>query len=294
MADGKISLSIVISTTDDIDHIAANLSAMMTQVEAVGGELIVVSAGNASSGNAPTGLRVHHIPGGSVFDCRAEGFSLASGEIVAFTEDHCVHSDGWCERILRDFREWPDLVLLGGAVGNGSTRRIEDLMNFWMTFATFSPGQVTAKHPCIAQFIVRASAIARPLKPGELESSVILTFETVPGAVFVDPELVVWHCQSHGFWKTFAAHFHNGRATGGLSPRRTGGRDLSVGDSLRWAWRDATAHVRRSREAFAAGKTSSLVRATRLLLILPLIVAHGAGAFMGYRRGPGVSAHQLV
>src|SRR5262245_28220374 len=101
MGAGKIPLSVVISTTDDIDHVAVNLGNLMAQVEAVGGELIVVSGGNASSGNAPAGLRVHHTPGGSVFDCRAEGFSLASGEIVAFTEDHCVHSDGWCERILR-------------------------------------------------------------------------------------------------------------------------------------------------------------------------------------------------
>jgi hypothetical protein len=167
------------------------------------------------------------------------------------------------------------------------------VMNFWMTFATFSPGQVTAKHPCISQFIVRASAIARPLKPGELESSVILTFENVPGAVFVDPELVVWHHQSHGFWRTFASHFHNGRATGGLSPRRTGRGVLSVGESFRWTWQDATEHVQRSREAFAAGNTTPLVRARRLMLILPLIVAHGAGAFIGYRHGPGGSAQQL-
>jgi hypothetical protein len=295
MADDSIPLTVVISTTDDVDHIAAaNLGNLMAQVEAVGGELMVATGGNASSDNVPAGVWVHHIPGGSVFDCRAEGLSLASGEIVAFTEDHCIQSDGWCERILRDFRERPDLVLLGGAVGNGSTRRIEDRMNFWMTFATFSPGQVTAMHPCIAQFIVRASAIARPLKPGELESSVILTFEMVPGAVFVDPELVVWHHQSHGFWNTFAAHFHNGRATGGLSPRRTGGRGLGVRDALRWTWRDAAAHVRRSREAFAAGATSPLVRAGRLLLIRPLILAHGVGAFIGYRHGPGTSAKQLA
>src|SRR5262245_2074398 len=162
-----------------------------------------------------------------------------------------------------------------------------------MTLSTFSPGQVTATHPCISQFIVRASAIPRPLKPGELESSVIETFEVVPGAVYVDPGLVVRHCQSHGFRETFAAHFHNGRATGGLSPRRPSGCDLGIRDSWIWAWRDATAHVRRSREAFRAGTSSSLVRAGRLLLILPLIIAHGVGAFMGYRRGPGASAHHL-
>src|SRR5262249_49741985 len=100
MADGKIPLSVVISTTEPIDHIAANLRNLMAQVEAVGGELIVVTGGNASPERVPERLRVHHIPGGSVFDCRAAGFSLASAEIVAFTEDHCVQPDGWCARIL--------------------------------------------------------------------------------------------------------------------------------------------------------------------------------------------------
>jgi hypothetical protein len=83
---------------------------------------------------------------------------------------------------------------------------------------------------------------------------------------------------------------------------RPSGPDLSVisrrGETparvLMWTWRDATAHVRRSREAFAAGSASTLARLSRLLLILPLIVAHGVGAFIGYRRGPGASAHQLA
>ena len=60
-----------------------------------------------------------------------------------------------------------------------------------MTFATFAPGQVTAKHPCIAQFIVRLSAIEVPQRPGELESSIIEKVRGIPNSIFIDPELKI-------------------------------------------------------------------------------------------------------
>jgi hypothetical protein len=188
----------------------------------------------------------------------------------------------------------PDLVLLGGAVANGSTRRIDDLMNYWTTFSPFAPGQVTARHPCIAQFIVKASAIHRTLKPGEMESELIVKLHQVPGAIYVDPELIVRHEQSHGFWNTFAVHFHNGRATGGFSPRRIDNRNLTILESLRCTYRDMNAHFGRSKRAFEAGQKPFRVRAAYLSLILPLIVAHGMGALVGYRLGPGASPHRLV
>src|SRR5262249_62082026 len=103
MTGGTVPLSVVVSTADNLDQVAANLGDLRAQVEAVGGELIVVNGGNVFSRNEHPGLRIHQIPGASVFDCRAEGLSLASGEIVAFTEDHCIVSDGWGARILRDF-----------------------------------------------------------------------------------------------------------------------------------------------------------------------------------------------
>ena len=288
------SLSVVISTTDRVSEILRNVGALKRQAAAAGGELIVVSGAPDDDSTAPSDIRVHRMPGASVFDCRAAGVSLAAADIVALTEDHCVHADDWCARILEDFARNRDLVLLGGAVANGSTARIEDRMNYWMTFATFAPGQVTARHPCIAQFIVRKSALDLPLQRGTLESAIIQEFQKRPGAIRVDPELLVRHDQSHGFWNTFAVHFHNGRATGGLSSRRSGGRNPSTFKSLGWTWSDARAHMRRTAAAFRAGGKSRLSTAGYLLLILPLVVAHGAGEFVGYRAGPGKSPERLV
>ena len=53
-------------------------------------------------------------------------------------------------------------------------------------------------------------------------------------------------------------------------------------------------HFRRSRHAFIAGNKSPLATAAYLLMILPLILAHGLGEFVGYRKGPGQSPYRLV
>jgi hypothetical protein len=288
------TLSVAVSTADCASTVIANMQGLARQVAAIGGELIIVSGAPDNGGDPPHGIRFHRIPGASVFDCRAAALAIASADIVALTEDHCIPHDDWCARILDNFARRRDLVLLGGAVANASTRRLEDRMNYWMSFAAYAPGQVTARHPCVAQFIVKMSALGPPPKPGDLEDSIIEKFKRILGAVYVDPQLHVLHVQSHGFWKTFAVHFHNGRATGGYSVRRTGGRNLPLLASLLWAGSDARAHLRRTARAFKAGNKSALAIAGYLLLILPLVLAHGTGEFIGYHRGPGASPARLV
>ena len=295
MTDGTAgpTLSVVIATLQEPCSVIESFEGLRRQVSAINGQLVVVSS-TAARTPPPSDIRIHQVVGGSVFDCRAAAPAIASGEIIAFTEDHCVHPPDWCERIMRNFSAFPGLLMLGGAVANGSNRRIEDLMNYWMTFAAFAPGQVTARHPCIAQLIVKASAIDRPLRSGDLEIMLIRKLQTIPDAIRVDPELIVRHEQSHGFARTFAVHFHNGRATGAFSQWNAHGRRLATLQSLWRGWRDAKTHFSRSKEAFGASDKPFFVRAGYLSLILPLIIAHGIGAVVGYRRGPGASAHHLV
>jgi hypothetical protein len=290
----KPVLSAVISTVEPPNAVIRGIEYLINQVAAIHGELIIVTGASETSSFTLPHVRVYSMPGASVFACRAMGLRIASADIVALTEDHCIPAADWCARIVQDFAKWPDLVLLGGCVANGSSERIEDLMNYWMTFATFAPGQVVARHPCVAQFIVRASVVGRHLEPGELEDRVIKKFETIPGAIRLDRDLCVRHLQSHGFWNTFVMHYHNGRATGGFSPRRVGGRSLSVWRSLRLAWIDAQAHIHRTAQAFSAGNRSTLAIAGYCFLISPLVLAHGIGEFVGYHKGPGKSPGRLV
>jgi glycosyltransferase involved in cell wall biosynthesis len=289
----KPSLTVVISTLEQPGDVIRNAQGLAKQVRATCGELIIVTGAPDDFSPPPEGIRVHRIPDATVFDCRLAALTIAAADIVAMTEDHCIHSDNWCARILENFSRRPNLVLLGGPVSNGSTRRLEDLMNYWMTFATFAPGQVTAKHPCIAQFIVKLSAIEIPQRPGELESSIIEKAREIPDAIYIDPELKVRHDQSHGFWNTFVAHFHNGRATAGFSTRRLRAKDHSLWKSLYWSLSDSRAHLRNTAEAFRSGNKSISSIAGYLALISPLVAAHAIGGVVGYHRGPGRSAHLL-
>jgi glycosyltransferase involved in cell wall biosynthesis len=295
-AESDCTITVAVTTTDPPPAVLPRLASLAEQTRRIGGELMLVSGAAQSEFDeaALCGVRVHHLPGRTIFECRAAALELASSNIVALTEDHCEHPDDWCARILENYASSSRLVLLGGAVSNGSTRRLDDLMNFWMTFGPFAPGQVVAKHPCVAQFIVRKTAVKLPLRPGELESSVIQKFEKVPGAVRVDPQLCVRHVQSHGLRNTFTIHFHNGRATAGLSPRRAGTERLTHLRALRYSWSDSKAHFRISTTAFMQGTRSRTRTAAYLALIFPLLLMHAAGEYVGYRYGPGSSAAHLV
>jgi glycosyltransferase involved in cell wall biosynthesis len=295
-AERNCAITVAVTTTDSPLAVLPRLERLSEQARRNGGELILVSGAAGTDFNEPNsyGARVHCLPGRTIFECRATALELASSDLVALTEDHCEHPDDWCSRILQNYADHPRLVLLGGAVANGSAERIDDLMNYWMTFGAFAPGQVIAHHPCVAQFVVRKSALKLPLQPGDLESSIIQKFEKVRGAVHVDPLLCVRHVQSHGLRNTLTIHFHNGRATAGLSPRRAGGANLSHLRALRYSWSDAKAHFRTSAAAFMRGTESAAKTAGYLTLILPLLVMHAAGEYVGYRYGPGSSARHLV
>lgn len=289
----QLLLSVVIATVAPPSRVLPVIEGLRRQASALGAELLIVTGAAQEPPGGASDVRVHHVPDGSVFDCRAAAFSLARGSIVALTEDHCVHPPDWCARILRHFEERPELMLLGGAVANGSAAQVIDRMNYWMTFATFAPGQVTAQRPCIAQLAIRAAAVSPPLRPGDLENRVIPRQGATPGAIVVDPELCVRHDQSHGFWRTFAVHFHNGRASAGYSQRRAARASVGMLRALRWSGREARVHLRATGRAFAAGGRSRLSTAVHLLLVLPLMLAHATGAVVGYRRGPGRSPHRL-
>jgi hypothetical protein len=288
----RLKLSVVVATRDDPAHPLPRIAGLVSQAERTGTELIVVSCAGQIS--APQRVVVRHLPGANLFDCRAAGFSAAVGNIVAFTEDHCIVPDGWCVRILNAFETRPDLVMLGGAVANGSNVRIADRMNYWMTFAAYAPGQVTAQHPCISQLAVRTAAVGQALAPGELESGLIARWIEVPGAIGVDPEMIVVHVQSHGFWKTFAVHFHNGRAAGGYSPRRRRDRVTRWNEALRQAMQSGREHVWRTDAAFRKRGASLVSRGSYLLFVTPLLLCHLAGECVGYRYGVGTSPNRLV
>jgi hypothetical protein len=234
-------------------------------------------------------------PGASVFSLRGLAMTQARGEIIAVTEDHCVVTPHWCACIINAHQKHPEAAAIGGIVENGATIRLIDWANFLCIFAPF----------------------LKPLRNGEskhisLQANVSYKRRVLPNCIsslgimemlfnqmlyergellIADDRLVVYHVQSHGFFGTFAAHFHNGRSIAGY---RLPGMSW-------WAWllRLGSCMIlpawllwRVYRALFV--KRRLLGRAFACLPLLSGIAcSHAAGEFIGYLAGPGTSPQHL-
>jgi hypothetical protein len=222
MAD-RVRLSVVIATTHVWPFLKHCLDILLPQCEALGAEVLI---GDSTGEGLPHPLpesycRIRHIvlPGASVFDLRAKATADAAGEIVAWTEDHCLPAPDWCKKICEAHERNPDAEMVGGAVVNGSRGNPADWANFLCTFGPFVPPikrPPRQRVPAVANLSMKRRAIpSSPIRAGFIEI-VCGARLLLAGRVRFDDGIQVTHVQSWGFWGTFAAHFHNGRSTTGL------------------------------------------------------------------------------
>jgi len=281
-------LSVVLATTDAWPDLAVCLERLSPQIHAFDAELII---GDGDGRGLPEDYanasdRIHWIrrPGASVFELRALGARLASGDVIALTEDHCVMAEDWCEAVLRSHQEHPDALGIAGAIENGSTHRITDWANYLQTFGAFAapldPDQ-RERAPLLANLSLKRAALPDgDFSPGFLELQLVP--ELFRRRKFVaDGRVVVHHVQSHGLIGTLASHFHNGRATTGLVGGRLSARQMPL-------------RVFRSTVRTLRGKRH-LRR--RLITAAPLLMAlsccHALGETVGILAGPGASPARL-
>jgi hypothetical protein len=215
----------------------------------------------------------------------------ARGEIIAITEDHCRVPPNWCEQIIQAHKDYPEAAAIGGAVDNGATTSLIDWANFFLVFAPFvSPiRNGSCELICLqANIAYKRRVVSRMVSQlGVMEMLLTRQLREEGEVLIADDRLLVSHVQSHGFWGTFAAHFHNGRSIGGFRPEHLGSlwRVLRLGSTailppyLLWSTLRALLHKRRfSRPVFAS-----------LPLLALLVFCHAAEEFIGYLAEPGKS-----
>ncbi len=219
---GPISLSVVLAATHPWPSARPCVDSLLPQCDALGAELLFAdSTGAGLPDQLPTaGTRLSHIVilGASVFELRARATAEARGQIIAWTEDHCIPAPDWCKKILEAHECDPDAGALGGAVLNGSQDRSLDWANFLCTFGPFVPPmtRLPGRAPSVANLSLRRDALpSGPIRAGWVETKVLAEL-TNSGRVRFDDGPRVTHVQSWGFPRTFAAHFHNGRSTTGM------------------------------------------------------------------------------
>jgi hypothetical protein len=292
------AISVIVATIERWPAIQPCLDRLAPQVAAAGGELIALDGTQDGSGvpaNPPTNgactIRLM-APCSSVLALRARGADAARADILAFTEDHCVVSPDWVERLLRAHGDHPAADMVSGPVTNGSAQGLMDWANFLATFAEFLPpprGPLRRTPPSSNASFRRRVMIGNPKPEGWLE--VVLAPTLVhERRVHYDAAITVSHVQPRRVPQAMAAHFHNGRACAGLALPHMARRDWWVrfasvplvpwilfGQTLRSIWRrplPARAYV-------------------SLPFVFGLCGAHAAGELVGLVRGEGRSAKKL-
>jgi hypothetical protein len=293
----QIRLSVVVATTHAWPSLKACLEILLPQCEALGVELLIAdSTGEGLPDPLPQAFcNIRHlvVPGASVFELRARATEAASGQIVAWTEDHCRPAPDWCAKICEAHARTPEACIVGGAVINGSREEFTDWASFLCTFGPFLPpfkNPPRKRAPAVANLSMKRRAIpAGPIRAGFIEL-ICQTRLLASGRVRFDEDIQVTHVQSFGWGGTFAAHFHNGRSTTGLLADKVCGwrrlRQMLICFVM-------PAEVMRTSVTPLLG-TSRVPWRRHLPLMLALAVAFSAGELVGLAvKGAGRSPHLL-
>jgi hypothetical protein len=219
---------------------------------------------------------------------RALGIAQARAPIVAVIEDHCHVAPGWLQVIERARREGHRVI--GGAVANGSVRRVVDWAAFYCEYARFMPPLPGGPTDAVTGNNVAYDRATLDAAGGfddrwEYFLHARLAAQGVP---FVcAPDLLVSHCKEFGFGEFLSQRYLYSRSFAGM---RLGGAPAW----RRGAYALATPllppvlFARIARAVLARpGHAARFLAAAPALLVF--VIAWAAGEAMGALRGPGDS-----
>jgi GT2 family glycosyltransferase len=299
MRADRVPLSIVVATTHPWPEVERTLDSLWEQAREVGAEMVVVDGDGQGLPEDFTarypGTLVLKKPGASVFVLRALGMQHTSGEIVAITEDHCRVCPDWCRKLLETHRRYPNAAAVGGCVENGSTDRLIDWANYFVAQAPMMPPIQAGEAAMIsaqAGMAIKRRVVPKEIPPhGIMEMFFLRELRQRGETLIADDQIVVHHIQSHGFWNTFAVHYHNGRSIAGFRKRTM----APWKTPLRLAACFGLPGFLPLRATLAVIGKGRFLR--ELALSFPLMTAlaccHAAGEFVGHWSGAGDSPEKL-
>jgi hypothetical protein len=267
----RLPLSVVVATTRPWPEVRATLDSLWGQTRAAGGEILVV---DGHGQGVPDDLTTHY-PG--------------------ITEDHCLVCPDWCRQMLETHLSFPDAAAVGGAVDNGSTESLIDWANYFVAHSPMMapiPGGRARTISAQAGMALKRRVVPKEIPSHGIMEGLFLDELHRRGEVLIaNDQIVVHHVQSHGFWNTFAVHFHNGRSIGGFRKQTMNPWHVP----LRLAWCLALPGILLLRPIVVVMRKGRFRRqlAWSLPLIMALACCHSAGEFVGYLAGAGNSPEKL-
>lgn len=294
-------ISVVIASINGRKYLERCLAALAVQQGTVPAEVIVADCVGPSVADYvrqehPDVKLIAFDEPKSVPDLRAAGILVATGEIIAITEDHCIPEPDWYEAMSAS-HERHDNPAIGGAVDNAATDHIIDWAVFFCEYSNFiSPVDDGIVHdlpgPNVSYKRGALMELEEMIREGYWETFLHWKLESEGFQLRSDPTVRVLHKKDFRFWSFFLERFHYARAFAGtrnesipLSKRLF---YLAFSPALppmliRRIWKRVWKRRRHLREFAAA-----------LPIILLFMVAWACGEFTGYAIGPGESALQLT
>jgi len=296
-----LPLTALVPTTRGWPFAREALSHLVAQTVELGGEVLVVDGAGTTppteAEQAALGGPVRWLsrPGESVFQMRRAGYREARAEVVAVTEDHVFVEPGWAAGHLAAHRRFPQAGAVGGAVLNGTDRKLVDWAAFFLTQGPFMPplqNGVTDRISGPANVSYKKRVLDRL---GGSDDIGVIDFLELPRALegeqlVADDSIRVLHHQSQGLLGTSLAEFDNGRTIAGYRRRR-----MTRGDWLRIAGSPVLPIYRTVRQLRIVAR-----REHPPGMVARALPAHVwfqycamAGEVLGYLGGPGGSPKRL-
>lgn len=291
-------ISVTVSTVQGWPDVQVTIMKAANSARRAGGDLVVTDGSGLPAPSAAelgAGVTWAQFPGESVFQLRERGYRLATGSLVAITEDHVHVAEDWAERLVAAHAAHPDALAIGGSVLNAATNGTMDWASFLIVQAPVAApirsGRATRLSGAVNVAYKRAAIVDIESFEGlgamdGLHQKGLLA----SGATLInDDSIRVLHDQSLGFRGTTAIHYNAGRTMSGF--RRTRMTGVDVLRIIGAAFVPLARYARTVQLLAPRGYGGLLARSTPA--ILWLLYSQGVGQFVGYIAGPGDSPQKV-
>ena len=262
---GRPPLSVVVPTRDG--DLAQVIDALSSEVDAVGGELVVVDGRDEGDMRMPS--------------LRTIGVRRARGDVIAIGEDHAVPAPGWAKAVLDAHDRHASADAVVGCLVNATDHTVSGRANFLAFAAAWAPPMPvlpSLRPPPASTLSIKRRAVAELGDgPGDFDA-VLLPRLFTEGRMVADDTVSVLHHQDHGLRWSVANAYASARSGYGYGMHPT-----ATSDALRAGWsvaRQLSSEVWRARRGLGASVVD--FAATHLV-----VAGATVGAALGARFGPG-------
>jgi GT2 family glycosyltransferase len=295
VAPRRRSLTVVVAAWDDPELLRTCLRSLAACPGRSSIEVIVASPsgrGFESVASEFAGTTVVSMPPeATVPALRAAGLARASGDVVAFLEDHAMVAPGWADALLEAFAE-PDVRAVGGPVAQAPGLSTLDWGAYLFDYGRFMPPAASGPVHELSGLNMAFTrelfdALGETLRDGVIEGPLHEALRRRGVTLRLAPRAVVYQTKRYSLRETLVSVYYLGR---GYASRRvqetaSAGRLMRAAGSMLLpavlVWRVLSVVLPKGRD------TGRVLAAVGYLCLIALAWSVGEG--MGYVAGAGDS-----